>query len=313
MNINIIGRDNGVGLSKDLNIIKSLAIECGHNIVFSDFSKSKPAERFDLNIYLELLHSKWFSKASSHWLIPNPEWYDVRWKQFLPRFSRIICKTRSAISEFSKYNKKTFYTSFTSENCFDPSIQKDESKWLHVAGKSLQKSTNVIYDTWQQNPNFPHLTIIQDPSKYQKRDILPNLDYRYERIDDKELSYLQNHCGVHLCPSETEGFGHYIMEAMSCRALIITTNAPPMNELVDESRGILCNFEYKRKNNFAFSHYVSPKNLKEAVIKAVNTDNLNRERYRNNGQRFFESNDLFFKEEMKKLLSIHKYAQPLRV
>ncbi|KAJ3126874.1 hypothetical protein HK100_010034 [Physocladia obscura] len=55
-----------------------------------------------------------------------------------------------------------------------------------------------------------------------------------------ELRRLQLASGVHVCPSEQEGFGHYINEARALSALVITTNHPPMNEfIVDNVTGIL--------------------------------------------------------------------------
>ena len=53
----------------------------------------------------------------------------------------------------------------------------------------------------------------------------------------EDLLILMNACQYHLCPSEYEGFGHYINEARSTGALIISTDAAPMNELV--KNGIL--------------------------------------------------------------------------
>ena len=45
---------------------------------------------------------------------------------------------------------------------------------------------------------------------------------------------------VHVCPSSREGFGHYINEARSVSAVIITVDAPPMNEFVtNATSGIL--------------------------------------------------------------------------
>ena len=39
---------------------------------------------------------------------------------------------------------------------------------------------------------------------------------------DAELREIQNANLFHLCPSETEGFGHYIVEALSVGAIVLT-------------------------------------------------------------------------------------------
>ena len=46
---------------------------------------------------------------------------------------------------------------------------------------------------------------------------------------------------MHVCCSDAEGFGHYINEGRAHGALVrtVTTDAAPMNELVDESCGLL--------------------------------------------------------------------------
>lgn len=41
---------------------------------------------------------------------------------------------------------------------------------------------------------------------------------------------------VHVCPSSREGFGHYINEARSVGALVVTIAAGPMNELVQDGK-----------------------------------------------------------------------------
>lgn len=37
---------------------------------------------------------------------------------------------------------------------------------------------------------------------------------------------------IHVCASEREGFGHYINEARAAGALVVSTDHPPMNELI---------------------------------------------------------------------------------
>ena len=58
-------------------------------------------------------------------------------------------------------------------------------------------------------------------------------------LDDPALRVLQNSHLFHVCLSQTEGWGHSIVEAMSTGAVTLTVDAPPMNELVDSTRGLL--------------------------------------------------------------------------
>jgi glycosyltransferase involved in cell wall biosynthesis len=61
----------------------------------------------------------------------------------------------------------------------------------------------------------------------------------------EKLNSLQSTCGIHVCPSETEGFGHYINEARGVGAIVVTTDCSPMNELIRPEYGILvpCSIE----------------------------------------------------------------------
>lgn len=60
-----------------------------------------------------------------------------------------------------------------------------------------------------------------------------------ELAEFEDVRRLQNSHGIHVCVSEREGFGHYINEARAVGALVVTTNHPPMNELITEETGVL--------------------------------------------------------------------------
>jgi glycosyltransferase involved in cell wall biosynthesis len=60
--------------------------------------------------------------------------------------------------------------------------------------------------------------------------VLPSFD---------DIRALQTSIGLHLCPSEREGFGHYLNEARAAAAFIISTDHPPMNEFVTKGFGVL--------------------------------------------------------------------------
>jgi hypothetical protein len=53
-----------------------------------------------------------------------------------------------------------------------------------------------------------------------------------EHISFTQVRRFQSEHPIHICASEREGFGHYLNEARAAGALIITTDHPPMNELV---------------------------------------------------------------------------------
>jgi glycosyltransferase involved in cell wall biosynthesis len=69
-------------------------------------------------------------------------------------------------------------------------------------------------------------------------DVPANVRLLRDHLDDATYRRLQNEHRFHLCPSQTEGYGHYLVEAMSCGAVAVTPDAPPMNELVTAERGV---------------------------------------------------------------------------
>jgi len=59
-------------------------------------------------------------------------------------------------------------------------------------------------------------------------------------LDYNVIQFLQSDADVHMCPSLIEGWGQYIDEGRRSKSVVLTLDAPPMNELVrDGSTGIL--------------------------------------------------------------------------
>jgi glycosyltransferase involved in cell wall biosynthesis len=80
--------------------------------------------------------------------------------------------------------------------------------------------------------------------------------YETEYLSGQELARLQNSCAVHVIPSQAEGYGHIIAEGMSCGAVVVTTDAPPMNELVAAGRGMLVGVAHSEPMRRCRRHFV---------------------------------------------------------
>lgn len=195
-------------------------------------------------------------KDKAIWMMQNVEFFD-RHELANPTVGVMIVKNRIGLKKVLEYRKRhqlsysVFYTKHTSPDVFQPEVDRDWNSFLHLAGFSPFKNTRVIVQAWAKHPEWPKLVL-----RVIKADIcawiedtfggadggdwkLANVDYKCGSEPLAVKNALQNRIGLHLCPSETEGFGHYINEARSVGALILTTNVAPMNELVDEKSGVL--------------------------------------------------------------------------
>jgi glycosyltransferase involved in cell wall biosynthesis len=232
LKINLISRSNGKGLDTDKKILKEALEEMDCSVTIVDLTSLK-WNRAHINIFLQDLVLEKFPWAQQNWFIPNPEWYDQDIR-LLDKIDLILCRTKDVERIFQKMNKQTYYLGFTSPDCYWPDMQKDYLHFFHLAGGSALKGTKIIQNIWLSHPLFPLLTVINFVIPFTSAQ--SNLEWIQHRVSEFKLRQLQNQCGIHLCPSETEGFGHYVMEAMSAGAIVITTDAPPMNEFIEDQR-----------------------------------------------------------------------------
>ncbi len=299
MKINIIARDNAAGLTADIDILKELLSGRGFEVDFTDYKSLKRFAlwsygTYDLNIFLQWANPAWLPFAKKNILIPNPEWFKDKWLSVLNRFDGIFCKTKQAVEIFKRENSNTVFISFTSRDMSLKGIKKNYKEYLHVAGKSKMKGTDIILRTWLKNPDFPHLTVIQRNINHslQKHG---NLTIISDYISDDKLKLLMNRCGVHICTSSAEGFGHSIGESLSCGALIISTDAPPMNELVHQDRGILVKPVRQEKKKLSHAFFIDVSGLEYAVGKLSTMQEKEMAVLMKNAHSFYTENDRYFR------------------
>ena len=100
---------------------------------------------------------------------------------------------------------------------------------------------NIAAISVTKNDELPPLTVVawgplleRIERRWPEREWPSNVTIVRQKMPLPELRRLMATTGIHVCPSACEGFGHSINEARSLGAVVVTTDAPPMNELVTD-------------------------------------------------------------------------------
>jgi glycosyltransferase involved in cell wall biosynthesis len=264
----IIGRKNGVGLDQDAALVGAALQADGwtvrHHAPTDWRALLTPRAKADAVIHLERFFPLWKWRGARHYLIPNQERFPERHVGRLKSVDHVLCKSRHAEEIFAQLHSSVRFIGFTSPDRLLPGAGPDYSRFFHLAGRSTLKGTEGLLQLWLKHPEWPVLTLVQHPDNAPAI-VPPNVRLISRHVSNDELQLLQNSCGVHLCPSLSEGWGHYIVEAMSCRAVTVTTDGPPMNELVGPGRGVLVAADRSEPRRLGRNFYVDTEALEKAV------------------------------------------------
>jgi glycosyltransferase involved in cell wall biosynthesis len=293
MKINLISHDNGVGLTQDVAICKRLL--SGHECKFVEIKSNQVPEKADINIFFELLNDKFYPFAKYNLFFPNPEWF---WSvKMLKGLNLVLCKTRDAENIFTKLGCQTVYTSYTSRDMRDktPKVRQ----YIHLAGKSSNKGTNAVFQTWNGR-DLPDLIFCKADKYDQFKKHTDNIKPVWGRMKEEDLKYLMNSSLFHVCPSEYEGFGHYIWEAKSTGGIVITTNGAPMSDFVRDSiDGFTVKSDRRSSQSLGILHHVSVKGLEETIRKTMILTESELSEMSRQSRAMWEDNDRYFKQIFK--------------
>jgi glycosyltransferase involved in cell wall biosynthesis len=299
LRINLISQRNGKGLEADQDILKEALEKLGCLVNNIDFEEAKWSKA-DINVFFQILIPAKFPWAPLNWFIPNPEWYQQDIK-LLEKIDLILCRTRETERIFRNLGKQVYYLGFTSHDCYQETIQKNYSHLFHLAGGSLLKGTSAIQNIWHSHPHFPLLTVVKYPSDFIFSQ--SNLKWIPHRLPLNQLRLLQNECGIHLCPSETEGFGHYIIEGMSTGAVVVTTDAPPMNEFITDHR-CLVPYAQKAPSYLATNYSVDAKELQNKIEYLIHLPRKELQAIGRKNRMMYSQKKQEFYEQLKELIDI---------
>jgi len=308
--VRIISRDNGVGLSQDMQLVADVMRGAGHDVEVVRYGGSGIANRaletrlwvrrglrgvVDLQIFLERVYKRCLPLAERNVLIPNPEWFSAKWECLLPRFDRVLCKTAHAETLFRDMGCDTRRVGFTSRDLLDVDVPRERA-FFHLAGRSVAKGTRAVIEAWERHPEWPRLTVLQHPKMVATPSRAPNVAHIVDYVDAHALRRMQNSHLFHLCPSETEGFGHYLAEAMGVGAVVLTTDGPPMNELVTSATGILIPAADRIRRGLVDHFMVDVAGIESAVAAALALDDSSCQALGQAARTVFVTRDRNFRE-----------------
>lgn len=305
----ILGKSNSYGLTRDAEILQDAISQAGGRADYATikqrhwWQKLLRIKRADRILHLERAFPGWFGAATKETLlVPNQERFPRRHIARLRHVDRVLAKTRHGETVFAALGVPTTYLGFSSPDRFLPGLTKDFGRFFHLAGGSTLKGTEDVLDLWRRHPEWPELVLVQ------KADNAPggvpaNVRLLSGYLDDDALKQLQNECGVHLCPSRSEGWGHHILEGLSVGALVVTTDAPPMNEHVDASCGVLVPFKRSEPRHLGTNFYVDPAALEAAVERIITMDEAAKRALGQAARLRYEAIDAGFRQRVKEMLA----------
>lgn len=279
--VQLVGRDNGAGLSRDMALLAAALRQLGVAVEVAALPHrgrlatwatrlrhAFGSPRFALQVQFERVRPEFFGAAARRVLIPNPEWFDAASRAALAGIDEVWTKTAHAARLFGALGVATRPLGFTSPDRLDASVPR-EAGFFHGPGRSGHKGTAALLALWAAHPHWPELTVAWRRKRVDVGTLPPNVRLIREHLDDSAYRRLQNRYRFHLCPSRTEGFGHYLVEAMSCGAVVVTLDAEPMNELVGADRGVLVRAHADGTQDLATLYAADPDALVEAIERCI--------------------------------------------
>lgn len=270
----IIVKNNRYGLTRDAELLAQAVRASGVAVEIVGISDRKLSDRLFARktarraIHLERLFPQWLGAAGENILVPNQERFPRRHLGRLRRCDQILAKTMEACAAFAGEGVPIDYLGFTSQDRLDAGVTRDWNRVLHLAGGSTLKGTADVLRLWDSHPEWPELVLVQK-SQNAPRHVPDNVHLITGYLDDAALRALQNACGIHLCPSRAEGWGHNIVEGLSCGALVIATDGAPMNEHIRPEFGLLVATERSEARHLGTNHFVALEGLERAIESAI--------------------------------------------
>lgn len=264
--------------------------------------------RFDVNFFVESVFPEHLPAARVNCLFVNPEWFRDENRPHMARIDLALAKAPSGIAALEGVPAPRREVGFTSPDRRLPGfVRQDGIRCLHLSGQSAVKGTEAVVEAWSRHPEWPELVVVRRAVRYGGEPApplppLPNVRYETDYVPGERLRELQNACAVHVQPSQAEAYGHVIGEAMSCGAVVVTTDAPPMNELVTTDRGVLVEVARAEPMRLSTRNYVHVGDLERKLADVFALAPERRAELGHRARLWYEEQDRRFEAAMRRLI-----------
>jgi hypothetical protein len=253
MRVNIIGNHKkNTGVSQDVHIL--------HGIIANVFGKDTQirhvphfypqCQQAEINFFIEVINPALFVYAAKNIWIPNPEWTYKTWQPYSRMVDEIWVKTLESYNLFYEWKNQSTtenpvvvqYIGWTSIDKVVPET-KNFNKAMVPAGKNVWRNPRPIIQCYmaiqKQNPGLyamlPELHIVHSPEAIPlpplPESLVGKIILHSEVMPEKEYDELLQECGLCVCMSAAEGFGHAVNEALSTGSILMASPIEPFIEL----------------------------------------------------------------------------------
>ena len=245
MRVNLISNyHKNTSLSKDVDIMRGLLIavfDTDVDIQLVQYAQPQCQEA-DVNVFFEVINPSLLSYAAKNIWIPNHEQTLKTWEPYLNMMNEIWVKTHEAESIFKAITPTHVrYIGWTSLNKQFPE-KKNYYKAIVPLGKNFNREIDVLFNAYlkiqKDAPiDFTRLPFLHVVSWKEVKvpESIADRVLIHDKLSDNDYDQLLAECGLCICLSRAEGFGHSVNESMAAGCnLLLSTIKPFVEDLVGD-------------------------------------------------------------------------------
>jgi hypothetical protein len=319
MRVNIIGNHGtATTIAQDTHILHGLLVHVfGDEIQVRHIPHYYPqCPQAEVNIFIDAITPSLFPYAAKNIWIPTPEWTQKTWEPYARMVDEVWCKTHEAMKLFEDWRCVKRYIGWTS---IDKSFSetKNYQKAIAPVGRNVWRNPRPIIQTYmwiERNapvlyPLLPELHIVYDSAAVPLPTLPPQVTQKIVlhagAITEADYDALLKECGLCICLSATEGFGHAVNEALSTGCVMLLSPIDPFLEIT-KGKDVLWVSELKRTPNpycLGDLYDVEQRSIFEALAAYVAGSPMWKAEYSQSMRAAYEANHAAFVERMSETLN----------